>query len=164
MESKMATSRDPKETARGVEAKGTADVAAQRKAGKDRGDGRVVRKTQAASKSRNTTEKPAVSGRETAGVTAEQGTVVIEGGLQASTESGDGESGKVRKISRQALIERAFEKLKERLDSKDAMTPAMIGVLEKLLKLDRDVLDETEMPQEIRVLWEERDDDPEQDQ
>ena len=159
MESKMATSRDLKETARGRKERVTASATAQRKAGKDRGDGAVVRKTQAASKSGSTTA-PAVPGRETAVATAERGTVAIKGGLQASTRSGEKMSGK---ISRQALIERAFQKLKERLDSKDDMTPAMIGALEKLLKLDRDVLDETEMPQEIRVLWEERDDDPEPD-
>jgi hypothetical protein len=164
MESKMATSRDPKETARGVEAKGTADAAAQRKAGKDRGDGGGVRKTHTAGKKKSAAEKPAVPAQKKEVITAEEGIAVIEGSAQANTENAEGKSGKVRKISRQALIERAFEKLKERLDSKDAMTPAMIGVLEKLLKLDRDVLDETEMPQEIRVLWEETDDDPEQDQ
>jgi len=160
----MATSRDPKATARGAGAKGTAGPAPHRKVGKERGDAGVVRKTQAEGKRKSTGEKPAVPGQEKAVATVEEETAVIESSAGVGTEQAAAKPAAVKKISRQALIERAFQKLKERLDSKDDMTPAMIGALEKLLKLDRDVLDETEMPQEIRVLWEERDDDPERDQ
>jgi hypothetical protein len=157
----MAASKTPKKKA-GSRTKG--EVAGQRQAGKGGDNCGAVRKMKAAGRSKNTAEKPTVPGQEKAVVTAGEETAVLEGCAQASTEKADGDPTEAKKISRQDLIERAFQKVKDRLDSKDDVTPATIGALEKLLKLDRDILEESEMPQEIRVLWEETDDDPEQDQ
>jgi hypothetical protein len=149
----MTTSTDPK-----VEAKSTAEAAELKKA--TRGKNRTADKTKQANKSKAAAEEPTPSEKEKPSAAATEGTETTASGAEAAEKHADTETGKVKKISRQELIERAFQKVKERLDSNDAVTPATIGALEKLLKLDRDILEENEMPQEIRVLWEETDDDP----
>jgi hypothetical protein len=68
---------------------------------------------------------------------------------------------KVVAISRKELLAKAFEKVRLRLESSEAVTPALIGAMEKLFKMDREIVQENEMPHEIRVLWDEtNDDDP----
>ena len=68
---------------------------------------------------------------------------------------------KVVAISRKELLAKAFEKVRVRLESSEAVTPALIGAMEKLFKMDREIVQENEMPHEIRVLWDEtNDDDP----
>lgn len=68
---------------------------------------------------------------------------------------------KVVAISRKELLAKAFEKVRARLESSEGVTPALIGAMEKLFKMDREIVQENEMPHEIRVLWDEtNDDDP----
>lgn len=68
---------------------------------------------------------------------------------------------KVVAISRKELLAKAFEKVRVRLESAEGVTPALIGAMEKLFKMDREIVQENEMPHEIRVLWDEtNDDDP----
>ena len=68
---------------------------------------------------------------------------------------------KVVAISRKELLAKAFEKVRLRLESAEAVTPALIGAMEKLFKMDLEIVQENEMPHEIRVLWDEtNDDDP----
>lgn len=68
---------------------------------------------------------------------------------------------KVVAISRKELLAKAFEKVRVRLESSEAVTPALIGAMEKLFKMDREIVQENDMPHEIRVLWDEtNDDDP----
>lgn len=57
--------------------------------------------------------------------------------------------------SERQLVERALRQVKKQLDTEDDLQPSTIGVLEKLLKMHRDLVEEEEMPQEIRVLWQE---------
>ncbi len=155
----MATSTDPKAADHTREAKSTAEAAEPKKATRGRSKNRAADKTKQASKSKAAAEKPALSEEEKPAAAATEETAAPASGAEAAEKHADKESGEVKKISRQDLIERAFQKVKERLDSTDAVTPATIGALEKLLKLDRDILEEAEMPQEIRVLWDESGED-----
>jgi hypothetical protein len=65
---------------------------------------------------------------------------------------------KVVAISRKELLAKTFEKVRLRLESSEAVTPALIGAMEKLFKMDREIVHENEMPHEIRVLWDETND------
>ena len=65
---------------------------------------------------------------------------------------------KVVAISRKELLAKAFEKVRARLESDEVVTPALIGAMEKLFKMDREIVQENEMPHEIRVLWDETND------
>ena len=67
----------------------------------------------------------------------------------------DGEEGEKKKISRKDLLEKAIERVKEKLDKDTDLSSGVIGNLVQLLKLDRDLVDEQEVVKEIRVLWEE---------
>lgn len=80
---------------------------------------------------------------------------------QDDREQQAGVEKKVVAISRKDLLAKAFEKVRVRLESSEAVTPALIGAMEKLFKMDREIVQENEMPHEIRVLWDEtNDDDP----
>ncbi len=52
-------------------------------------------------------------------------------------------------------MEKAIERVKEKLDKDKDLSPGIIGNLVQLLKLDRDLVDDEEVVKEIRVLWEE---------
>ena len=81
-----------------------------------------------------------------------------ESGLQDTIEAlrpTDGEEGEKKKISRKDLLEKAIERVKEKLDKDKDLSPGIIGNLVQLLKLDRDLVDDEEVVKEIRVLWEE---------
>ena len=67
----------------------------------------------------------------------------------------DGEEGGKKKISRKDLLEKAIERVKEKLDKDKDLSPGIIGNVVQLLKLDRDLVDDEEVVKEIRVLWEE---------
>jgi hypothetical protein len=77
---------------------------------------------------------------------------------QDDGEQQDGVKKKVVAISRKELLAKAFEKVRLRLESDEAVTPALIGAMEKLFKMDREIVQENEMPHEIRVLWDETND------
>ena len=53
------------------------------------------------------------------------------------------------------LLEKAIQRVKEKLDNEKDLSPGIIGNVVQLLKLDRDLFDEEEVVKEIRVLWEE---------
>jgi hypothetical protein len=79
----------------------------------------------------------------------------------AEKDDGEQQGGvkkKVVAISRKELLAKAFEKVRLRLESDEAVTPALIGAMEKLFKMDREIVQENEMPHEIRVLWDETND------
>jgi hypothetical protein len=85
--------------------------------------------------------------------------------LLAQEHDGEKQQGGVKQkvvaVSRKQLLAKAFEKVRLRLESDEAVTPALIGAMEKLFKMDREIVQENEMPHEIRVLWDEtNDDDP----
>lgn len=84
--------------------------------------------------------------------------------LAEKQDDGEQQGGVEKKlvaISRKELLAKAFEKVRVRLESSEAVTPALIGAMEKLFKMDREIVQENEMPHEIRVLWDEtNDDDP----
>ncbi len=83
-------------------------------------------------------------------------------GLEKTTEAlrptdGDWRGGK--KISRKDLLEKAIERVKEKLDRDRDLSPGVIGNVVQLLKLNRDLVDDEEVVKEIRVLWEEINED-----
>ena len=53
------------------------------------------------------------------------------------------------------MLEKAIQRVKEKLDHEKDLSPGIIGNVVQLLKLDRDLFDEEEVWKEIRVLWEE---------
>jgi len=120
-----------------------------------------------ASASRQSSSKPATADRPRPGkardATSENDTAEAGGGETKKKKSA-ARRNRAKGISRKELVERALEKLKAKLDSTEEVTPATIGALEKLLKLDREILEEKEMPQEIRVLWEEINGESSEDQ
>jgi hypothetical protein len=77
---------------------------------------------------------------------------------QDDGEQQGGAREKVAAISRKELLAKAFEKVRARLESAEQVTPALIGAMEKLFKMDREIVHENEMPHEIRVLWDETND------
>ena len=81
-----------------------------------------------------------------------------ESGLEDTTEAlqpTDGDERGGKKISRKDPLEKAIERVKEKLDKDTDLSSGVIGNLVQLLKLDRDLVDEQEVVKEIRVLWEE---------
>ena len=73
---------------------------------------------------------------------------------EASTPTDDGGCEK-KKISRKDLLEKAIQRVKDKLDKDKDLSPGIIGNVVQLLKLDRDLVDDEEVVKEIRVLWEE---------
>jgi len=142
--SKVRTRRDEKDLGKG---------AARGKKEESRSSKEAARKTRTTGKNEANAEEPAVKKTETDRATTE-GEVIT----RDATEAAEGDEG--GEVSRKELVQKALRKIQRQLDSSEDVTPATIGALEKLLKLDRDILGEGEMPQEIRVLWEETDDDP----
>jgi hypothetical protein len=65
-----------------------------------------------------------------------------------------------KRKTREELIETALERIRKQLgnESKE-LTPAVVGMIEKLLKLDRELIHRDDIPQEIRVLWQETDEE-----
>lgn len=128
-----------------------------------------VRKARTAKKppkvtTRSTKRARAKKGRGKAAATKEDaGDTEANAGDPLAEKQDDGEQqGGVKKkvvaISRKELLAKAFEKVRLRLESDEAVTPALIGAMEKLFKMDREIVQENEMPHEIRVLWDETND------
>lgn len=76
-------------------------------------------------------------------------------GCSAKAKPGKKQSGPAKPISRKELLEGALERVRKELDSDGALKTGVIGNLVQLLKLERELVDEDNVPHEIRVLWEE---------
>jgi len=146
----MATSRNSKAKAQ-REATSSAAAAETKKAAKERGGRGVARKAKASGANKANVAKTAAAEEKKPGDAGRK------------EEEVDEAPGEPEELSRKDVVQRALRKVQQQLESEEEVKPATIGALEKLLRLDRDILKETEMPQEIRVLWEETDEDPEQD-
>ena len=74
-----------------------------------------------------------------------------------------------QKVSRRDLLDKALRAVEDQLNSEKKPSTATIGNLVRLIKLDRDLGKDEDVPQEITVLWEETEEeedeeDPEDDQ
>ena len=118
---------------------------------------RAVATKPAAEKSKDAADEGALGS--VTGLSGDAGSATDpESGLQdtaATLRPTDGEEGEKKKISRKDLLEKAIQRVKEKLDHEKDLSPGIIGNVVQLLKLDRDLFDEEEVVKEIRVLWEE---------
>lgn len=69
-------------------------------------------------------------------------------GAKEDSEESDGQ-----KLSRREIVDRALDKMGKIFEGEDTPTKETVANLVQILKLHKDLVEEEDVPKEIRVLW-----------